>query len=90
MTPATRRAGSSRTLKPVIAPFDERITRLTTVALPGMSRPVMRVTTARLVGARVRWAVCRLGSRADTFASVIGLSLSSQDCHDTSLAWRRP
>jgi teichuronic acid biosynthesis glycosyltransferase TuaH len=61
ITPATRRAGVPRTFKPVISPVDERVTRVTPVALPGMSRPVMRVTTAPLVHAQVRWAVRRLG-----------------------------
>jgi teichuronic acid biosynthesis glycosyltransferase TuaH len=63
ITPSTRRAGLPRTFKPVISAVDERIMRLTPVALPGLSRPVMRVTTAPLVHAQVRWATRKLGIR---------------------------
>ena len=61
MTPAARRAGFRRTFRPVISPVDDRITRLSPVALPGLTRPVVRATTAPLVRAQVRWAVRRLG-----------------------------
>jgi teichuronic acid biosynthesis glycosyltransferase TuaH len=68
MTPAARRAGFRRTFRPVISPVDERITRLSPVALPGLTRPVIRATTVPLVRAQVRWAVRRLGVKP--FAAV--------------------
>jgi teichuronic acid biosynthesis glycosyltransferase TuaH len=62
-TTAEHRHGAVRTIRPVLVRATERITRLTPVALPGLSRAGVRVTTPVLVRAQVRWAVRRLNMR---------------------------
>jgi teichuronic acid biosynthesis glycosyltransferase TuaH len=61
LTPAARRFGVPRKLKPMISVEDQGITRLTPMALPGLSRPVVRLTNATLVRAQTRWALRRTG-----------------------------
>ena len=74
LTPSVRRARraagarSVGPLTPRLAEAAPRITRLTPVALPGLTRPGVRLTTAALVRAQVRWAVRRIGFRP--FAAV--------------------
>ena len=70
VTPARLRGEVSGGLRPQLTETDERITRLTPVALPGLTRPGVRTTTAPLVRAQVRWALRRRGIRP--FAVVAG------------------
>jgi teichuronic acid biosynthesis glycosyltransferase TuaH len=63
LTPAPRRFGRARNFRPVLSKLDDRVTRLTPVAFPGLTRPVVRLTTAALVRAQVRWALRRTGIR---------------------------
>jgi teichuronic acid biosynthesis glycosyltransferase TuaH len=58
-----RRSGEARTVKPVISVISDRIIRLTPVALPGLTRPLVRLTTAILLRAQIRWALRRTGIR---------------------------
>ena len=60
-TPATRRAGARRVPMPRLSEVDDKIIRLTPVALPGLTRPGLRMTTMPLVRAQGRWALRRLG-----------------------------
>lgn len=60
MTSSARRAGLRRAFGPVISPVNDRITRLSPVALPGFTRPVIRATTISLVRAQIRWAIRRM------------------------------
>ena len=46
--------------QPRIHRLSDRITRLTTVALPGMTRPGVRSTTPRMVRAQIKWAMRQL------------------------------
>jgi teichuronic acid biosynthesis glycosyltransferase TuaH len=62
-TTANHRHGAVRTIRPVLARATERITRLTPVALPGLSRAGVRVTTPVFVRAQVKWAARRLNLR---------------------------
>jgi teichuronic acid biosynthesis glycosyltransferase TuaH len=62
-TTARHRHGAARAVRPVLAEAAGGITRLTPLALPGLSRPGVRSTTPPLVRAQVRWAVRRLGLR---------------------------
>ena len=48
-------------LRPRIYELSGRIKRLSTLALPGLTRPGVRVTTPSVVRAQVSWAVRRLG-----------------------------
>jgi teichuronic acid biosynthesis glycosyltransferase TuaH len=50
-------------IAPSLSEVADRITRLTPVALPGLTRPGIRATTAPLLRAQVRWALRRLGVR---------------------------
>ena len=50
-------------ITPSLSEVADRITRLTPVALPGLTRPGVRATTAPLLRAQVRWALRRLGVR---------------------------
>jgi glycosyltransferase involved in cell wall biosynthesis len=50
-------------IAPSLSQVADRITRLTPVALPGLTRPGIRATTAPLLRAQVRWALRRLGVR---------------------------
>lgn len=63
LTPASRRFGAARSLRPVISAVDDRITRLTPIALPGLGRPMIRLTTVPLVCGQIRWALRRLRIR---------------------------
>ena len=70
VSPARLRGEVSGGLVPALTDIDERITRLTPVALPGLTRPGIRGTTAPLVRAQVRWALRKRGIRP--FAVVAG------------------
>ena len=70
VTPARLRGEVSGGLLPALTEIDEHITRLTPVALPGLTRPGIRTTTAPLVRAQVRWALRQRGIRP--FAVVAG------------------
>jgi glycosyltransferase involved in cell wall biosynthesis len=50
-------------VRPTLSEVSDGITRLTTAALPGFTRPGVRATTAPLVRAQVRWALRKLGIR---------------------------
>lgn len=50
-------------LRPRIVAVNEMITRLTPVALPGLTRPVIRLSTGTLVRLQVHWGLRRMGSR---------------------------
>ena len=63
VTAALRRSATPYSLGPEISVVTRRITRLTPKAMPGLSRPGMRVTTAALVRLQTRWALRRLGIR---------------------------
>jgi teichuronic acid biosynthesis glycosyltransferase TuaH len=56
-----KRWGAKRRIRPVLSKIDDRITRLTPVALPGMTRPIVRATTTPLLRAQIRWALRRTG-----------------------------
>ena len=62
-TPARYRHGQPRRLTPVLRRVDQRLTRLTPVGLPGLSRPGARAVTWWLVRAQIRRALRRLGVR---------------------------
>lgn len=62
-TPASRRNGARRSFSPLLSSVDNQIVRLTPTALPGLSRPGVRATTAALVRSQVSWALRRLGIR---------------------------
>lgn len=70
VTPARLRGEVSGGLLPALTDIGERITRLTPVALPGLTRPGIRMTTAPLVRAQVKWALRRRGIQP--FAVVAG------------------
>lgn len=61
--PTLRRGAVSRSFRPMLSVVDDRITRLTPIALPGLSRPGVRATTALLARSQVRWALRRLDIR---------------------------
>jgi len=64
ISPATataRRGGAGRTPRPRLSDVADRVIRLSTVALPGMTRTGLRVSTAPLLRAQARWALRRLG-----------------------------
>lgn len=63
ISPATsrqRRVGAARTAWPVLSVQSDRVTRLTTTALPCMTRFGVRATTDPLLRAQVRWALNRM------------------------------
>jgi len=60
-TPACRRFGAARTVRPVLRVMSDKLTRLTPTALPGMHRFGVRATTTPLLRAQVRWALRRTG-----------------------------
>jgi teichuronic acid biosynthesis glycosyltransferase TuaH len=70
VTPARLRGQVSGGLRPSVRDIGEGLTRLTPVALPGLTRPGIRATTAPLVRAQVRWALRKLGIQP--FAMVAG------------------
>lgn len=61
MTSAQRRFDRPRTVRPMLSVLNDRVTRLTPTALPGMTRFGIRVSTALLIRAQVRWALHRIG-----------------------------
>jgi teichuronic acid biosynthesis glycosyltransferase TuaH len=61
VTAALRRGAAHCSLGPEISVVNRQITRLTPKAMPGLSRPGMRMTTAALVRLQTRWALRRLG-----------------------------
>ena len=70
VSPRRLRGEVSGRLIPTLSEIDDTILRLTPVALPGMTRPGIRVTTEPLLRAQVRWALRRRGIRP--FAVVAG------------------
>ncbi len=72
VSPATRarsRNGSRRLFRPRLQVIDERVTRLTPVVLPGLSRPVVRATTAPIVRRQVKATLARQGIRPQVVVS---------------------
>ena len=61
VTAALRRSATHYSLRPEISVVNRQVTRLTPKAMPGLSRPGMRMTTAALVRLQTRWALRRLG-----------------------------
>jgi teichuronic acid biosynthesis glycosyltransferase TuaH len=79
-TPARRRGdigGGIGGILPSLSAVEPDITRLTPVALPGLTRPGIHATTAPLLRAQIRWALRRLRIRpavvvAGNFEDVLG------------------
>jgi teichuronic acid biosynthesis glycosyltransferase TuaH len=69
-TTARNHGVAARRIMPSLSVIDDRITRFRTVAIPGLTRPGIRATTAPLVRAQVQWAVHRQGIKP--FAVVAG------------------
>lgn len=63
MTPTAKRNAARRSFRPLLSVLDHQGYRLTPVALPGLSRPGVRATTAELVRMQVKWALRRLNIR---------------------------
>jgi teichuronic acid biosynthesis glycosyltransferase TuaH len=63
VTPARRRGDIGGGILPSLSAVGDGITRLTPVALPGLTRPGVRLTTAPLLRAQIRWALRRLRIR---------------------------
>ena len=63
VTPARRRGDISGGIVPSLSAVGEGMTRLTPVALPGLTRPGVRATTTPLLRAQIRWALRRLRIR---------------------------
>jgi glycosyltransferase involved in cell wall biosynthesis len=63
LTPARLRYTTGRSFRPRLCVLGDRLARLTPVALPGLGRPGVRATTARLVRSQVRWALRQSGIR---------------------------
>jgi teichuronic acid biosynthesis glycosyltransferase TuaH len=63
VTPARLRGDVSGGILPSLSAAGDCITRLTPVALPGLSRPGVRATTAPLLRAQISWTLRRLGIR---------------------------
>ena len=63
VTAALRRSATNYSLRPEISVVNRQVTRLTPKAMPGLSRPGMRVTTGALVRLQTRWALRRFGIR---------------------------
>jgi len=63
VTPTRLRGETGGGILPSLAPAGGGITRLTPVALPGLSRPGVRATTAPLLRTQIRWALRRLRIR---------------------------
>jgi teichuronic acid biosynthesis glycosyltransferase TuaH len=61
VTAALRRSATRYSLRPEISVVNRQVIRLTPKAMPGWSRPGVRVTTAALVRLQTRWALRRLG-----------------------------
>ena len=58
---ALLRSTTHYTPRPEISVVNRQVTRLTPKAMPGLSRPGIRATTAALVRLQTRWALRRLG-----------------------------
>jgi teichuronic acid biosynthesis glycosyltransferase TuaH len=69
LTPVSRRNWASLRVRPLLSVENDRFARLTPMALPGVTRPGVRATTAPLVRSQVRWALNRLDIRP--FAVVV-------------------
>jgi teichuronic acid biosynthesis glycosyltransferase TuaH len=77
ISPATRarwRNGSHRIFRPRLEVMDKRLTRLSPVVLPGLSRPGVRATTAPIVRTEVKSVLRRLG-----ITPVVVVSTSLED-----------
>ena len=61
VTAALRRNPTHYSLRPETSVVTPQVTRLTPKAMPGLSRPGIRVTTAALVRLQTRWALRRFG-----------------------------
>ena len=55
-----RRRKPVSALRPTVTKVTDRITRLTTVGPPGMTRPIVRAATTRMMRAQIKWAANRL------------------------------
>ena len=94
VTPVRLRGENAGGLAPSLSRPAPGITRLSTVALPGLTRPGIRVTTAALLRAQIRWALRRLGARPAAVVSgyledVLGRwapAVSVQYCTDDHVA----
>ena len=62
-TSVSHRNSVGRSFRPRISIVDNQVTRLSTVALPGLSRPGVRASTALLVRRQISWTLHRLGIR---------------------------
>ena len=62
VTPARLRGDIGGGILPSLSAAGDGITRLTPVALPGLSRPGVRATTAPLLRAQISWALRQLAS----------------------------
>ena len=72
ISPATRarsRNGSVRLFRPRLQVISERLTRLTPVVLPGLSRPVVRNTTAAILRGQVKSTLARHGIKPSVVVS---------------------
>ena len=65
ISPATprRRVDIGRTVRPRLSTVSSGVTRLIPVVLPGFTRPGVRLTTAPLLRAQLRWALRQLDVR---------------------------
>ena len=63
VTPTSHRNSVGRSFRPRLSVIDNQVTRFSPVALPGLTRPAVRATTAPLVRRQVRWTLHRLGIR---------------------------
>jgi len=63
LTPARYCGATGRLPLPRLSQVDDRVTRLTRVALPGLTRPGIRLSTWPLVRGQIRGALGRLGIR---------------------------
>ena len=63
LTPANRRGGTGIAPWPKLCPVMPGLTRLTTIALPGQTRPVINASTGMLVRAQIRWALRQLNAK---------------------------
>jgi teichuronic acid biosynthesis glycosyltransferase TuaH len=69
ITPARLRGRVNGGIVPSLSGPAPGITRLTTVALPGLTRPGVRATTAPLLRAQISWALRRLRVRPSAVVS---------------------
>jgi teichuronic acid biosynthesis glycosyltransferase TuaH len=69
VTSARQRGNLGRRPQPALNCVGDRMTRLSPVALPGLSRLGIRASTGPLVRAQVRWALRRTGFHPDVVVS---------------------